>query len=223
MDATVVYAPRKGLFGHFPRKTPFIGSRATKMISPIIHSGGGCLVEWLSSVPPVARRSSPAVSCMIPNRATSLYSHSMIELTPTSSFDGASLPPAYDPPPFIGPEPEANIGGGKIYHGSCHCGAVTFALKSQPLNSSYSSGMAECNCSICSRLGVAWLYPRANQTVMNGQDHLTYYIMGSGMLAKGFCEICGVPIDNKFQELNSSETSRLSSRNQSFYATSKDG
>ncbi|KAK8106057.1 hypothetical protein PG999_009416, partial [Apiospora kogelbergensis] len=146
-----------------------------------------------------------------------------IELTPTSSFDGASLPPAYDPPPFIGPEPEANIGGGKIYHGSCHCGAVTFALKSQSLNSSYSSGMAECNCSICSRLGVAWLYPRANQTVMNGQDHLTYYIMGSGMLAKGFCEICGVPIDNKFQELNSSETSRLSSRNQSFYATSKDG
>ncbi|KAK6853233.1 hypothetical protein PG995_010045 [Apiospora arundinis] len=144
-------------------------------------------------------------------------------LTPSPSFDGASLPPPYDPPPFIGPEPEANIRGGKVYHGSCHCGAVTLALKSKPLDSSYSSGMAECNCSICSRLGVAWLYPKANQIVMNGQDHLTYYIMGNRMLAKGFCEICGVPIDNRFQELNGIETSCLSYRNQIFYAISKDG
>ncbi|KAK7958317.1 glutathione-dependent formaldehyde-activating enzyme [Apiospora saccharicola] len=138
-------------------------------------------------------------------------------------FDGASLPPPYEPPLFAGPEPEANVRGGRVYEGSCHCGAVTLALKSKPLDSSYSSGIAECNCSICSRLGVAWLYPKANQVVMNGQDHLTYYIMGNGMLAKGFCEICGVPIDNKFQELNSSETSRLSYRNQIFYAISKDG
>ncbi|KAK8090807.1 glutathione-dependent formaldehyde-activating enzyme [Apiospora phragmitis] len=141
----------------------------------------------------------------------------------TFSFDGASFPPPYDPPLFVGPEPQANVRGGTVYHGSCHCGAVTLALRSKPLDRSYSSGMAECNCSICSRLGVAWLYPKANQIVMNGQEHLTYYIMGNGMLAKGFCEICGVPIDNKFQELNGSETSRLSYKNQIFYAISKDG
>ncbi|KAK7956203.1 uncharacterized protein PG986_005425 [Apiospora aurea] len=128
-----------------------------------------------------------------------------------------------NPPLFVGPEPEANTRGGKFYHGSCHCRAVTLALKSKPLDSSYFSGMAESNCGICSRLGVAWLYPQANQVVMNGQDHLAYYTMGNGMLANGFCEICGVPIDNKFQEFSSSEPSLLSYRNRIFYIISRDG
>ena len=38
----------------------------------------------------------------------------------------------------------------KTYHGSCHCGAITLAVKSQPLDKEYPETVMDCACSICS-------------------------------------------------------------------------
>lgn len=80
------------------------------------------------------------------------------------SYDGASLDPQYKPPAYTGPEPTlppdvegsaAVINGGKTYHGSCHCGAITAVVKlPQPLEDKEHSKerIVECNCSICMRV-----------------------------------------------------------------------
>lgn len=75
-------------------------------------------------------------------------------LFPTSvpRLDGKALLPAYEPPPYTGPEPPAEVGNGKLYTGSCHCGAVTLAVKSKPLDETYDETACECNCSICGRV-----------------------------------------------------------------------
>ncbi|KAL2255735.1 hypothetical protein VTK26DRAFT_2791 [Humicola hyalothermophila] len=45
-------------------------------------------------------------------------------------LDGARLDPQYVTTPYSGPEPSpAGFENGKVYHGSCHCGAVTAAVK----------------------------------------------------------------------------------------------
>lgn len=44
-------------------------------------------------------------------------------------YDGKKLPPPYEPVTYKGPEPTAKIEDAKIYTGSCHCGAVTLAMK----------------------------------------------------------------------------------------------
>jgi hypothetical protein len=67
-----------------------------------------------------------------------------------STFDGASINGPYDAPKYAGPEPEMDVDGGRLYTGSCHCGAVTLALKSKPLDEQ--DATCECNCSICSRV-----------------------------------------------------------------------
>ena len=56
------------------------------------------------------------------------------------------------PPVFSGPEPSAEVEGGKIYTGSCHCRAVTIALKEKPLDDTYTGLVQECMCSICQRV-----------------------------------------------------------------------
>ena len=71
---------------------------------------------------------------------------------PRNSFDGASLPPAYQPPEYTGPEPTAEIEGAKLYTGSCHCGAVRVALKSKPLDKTYDESILDCSCSHCRKV-----------------------------------------------------------------------
>lgn len=44
-------------------------------------------------------------------------------------YDGKNLPPLYEPAEYKGPEPTAEIEDAKIYTGSCHCGAITMAMK----------------------------------------------------------------------------------------------
>lgn len=72
-------------------------------------------------------------------------------LTQTCSFDGASSDPKPAPRTYDGPPPEM-VDGGKLYTGSCHCGAVQVALASKPLDESFPDGIGECNCSICERV-----------------------------------------------------------------------
>lgn len=57
----------------------------------------------------------------------------------------------YKPDEYSGPEPSFAIEGGKVYKGSCHCGAVTLAVKSKPLEGD-PDGVLECNCSGCVRV-----------------------------------------------------------------------
>ena len=70
------------------------------------------------------------------------------------SLDGQKLNPEYIhvAPVFAGPEPSAVVEGGKVYTGSCHCGAVTAAVKVEPLDDTYPGPILECTCSICQRV-----------------------------------------------------------------------
>lgn len=70
-----------------------------------------------------------------------------------SSFDGKSFPAPYESPKFTGPEPVGEVEGGKLYTGSCHCGAATIALKSKPIDKDL-KGLVECNCSSCGRVSL---------------------------------------------------------------------
>jgi hypothetical protein len=58
----------------------------------------------------------------------------------------------YAAPPFSGEEPApAGFEDGKTYHGSCHCGAVTTAVrvKGSLEDGTYDGRLMECNCSFC--------------------------------------------------------------------------
>jgi hypothetical protein len=41
-----------------------------------------------------------------------------------------------------------------------------------------------------------WVYPLAEQVVVQGQENLSYYRFGSKLQAKTFCKTCGVPLTN---------------------------
>jgi hypothetical protein len=64
-------------------------------------------------------------------------------------FDGATiLGSKYVPPSVPGYEGVVEEGL-KIYNGSCHCGAVSYTVKSKPLEE---MEIISCNCSLCSRV-----------------------------------------------------------------------
>ena len=74
------------------------------------------------------------------------------------------------------------------YLGSCHCGAVKFAVTMAPPETAYA-----CNCSICRRAG--WLLafvPGSAFAQTAGQDALTDYQFGKQHLHHTFCKVCGV-------------------------------
>jgi hypothetical protein len=77
----------------------------------------------------------------------------------------------------------------KTYQGRCHCGAVRFTVKSEPIE----KGL-RCNCSICVRKGVllsARYYTPAELT-FSGREGLTLYAFGDRMVNHWFCRACGV-------------------------------
>ncbi|KAF7293053.1 hypothetical protein MIND_01204700 [Mycena indigotica] len=99
--------------------------------------------------------------------------------------------------------------GEKIYHGSCHCGAVTFALKSPwSLDKAGPEGVEnnhvqECDCSTCIRSAGMFTYPRPLNRVSihtTSPDAITTYVspVGKGFGGEQFCSTCGVPL---FQQL----------------------
>ncbi len=71
--------------------------------------------------------------------------------------------------------------------GSCHCGAVAFEAEvdiAQPVI---------CNCSRCQRLGSVLAFtPRANFTLLRGEDELTEYTFNTHAIRHEFCRICGI-------------------------------
>ncbi|MBU1305342.1 MAG: GFA family protein [Alphaproteobacteria bacterium] len=73
------------------------------------------------------------------------------------------------------------------HEGSCHCGAVRFNAVTDL------SGMGDCNCSRCRRLG--WTMqsvPAADFTLLSGADALTSYRFNTEGIEHLFCRSCGI-------------------------------
>ncbi|KAL2177116.1 uncharacterized protein P884DRAFT_307977 [Thermothelomyces heterothallicus CBS 202.75] len=116
-------------------------------------------------------------------------------------FNGADLDPKYVAPQFRGEEPNpAGFENGKTYYGSCHCGAVTTAVRLDGFleDGSYKGLLLECNCSFC-RQGYAWVYPASKQIAIEGRDNVFYYTFAYRCWRKMFCKTCG---ENIGTELN---------------------
>ena len=64
---------------------------------------------------------------------------------PVEIYNGAKELKGYDPPSLEVAEPQAD--GKLLYHGSCHCRAVTYTALSEPITSANN-----CKCSICWRV-----------------------------------------------------------------------
>ena len=73
------------------------------------------------------------------------------------------------------------------YKGSCHCGAIAFEVEGELKE------VADCNCSICSRLGhLLWFVPRDKLHLLTSGANLATYTFGTGTIRHRFCSKCGV-------------------------------
>jgi hypothetical protein len=73
-------------------------------------------------------------------------------LTRESRFDGASKGEPHQAPAHKGEFPAVQVEGGVTYTGSCHCGKVTLAVNTKPIDETYEMSVFVCNCSICERV-----------------------------------------------------------------------
>lgn len=74
------------------------------------------------------------------------------------------------------------------YEGSCHCGAVKFAVEAPE-----AVEVERCNCSICSKSGYLHLIvPASAFELLAGEDELTTYTFNSGVARHYFCRHCGI-------------------------------
>lgn len=76
----------------------------------------------------------------------------------------------------------------ETYHGSCHCGAVTFEVDLDLTQPSY-----RCNCSICrrNRFWPAVAKPE-HFRLLTGESELTQYLFNTRKNQHYFCKQCGV-------------------------------
>jgi len=138
-------------------------------------------------------------------------------------FDGSVLPPQYEVPKFTGSEPTPDIeGADKLYTGSCHCGAVTLAFKSKPIDETFDGPIIECNCSICTRHGYVWVYPHKSQVAVEGKENLSFYAFGRKHWLKSFCKICGSQLQNQQAPITEEELSALPEGQQKWLREKKD-
>ncbi len=76
----------------------------------------------------------------------------------------------------------------KTYHGSCHCGAVTFEAELDLTESTY-----RCNCSICRRTRFWPTVAREEGfRLLSGESELTQYLFNRKKNQHYFCKHCGV-------------------------------
>ncbi|KAI0171878.1 glutathione-dependent formaldehyde-activating enzyme [Hypoxylon sp. FL1284] len=131
-------------------------------------------------------------------------------------INGQTLGPAYVPPRYTGPEPKDIIEGGRLYTGSCHCGALRVAFRSKPLDKSSAERIIECNCSICIRQGAVYVSPPKEAAGVEGEENLQVYLFGGRKFGKGFCRTCGVPVYNPVQPITEEQVGQMPQEGQQF-------
>jgi len=72
--------------------------------------------------------------------------------------------------------------------GGCHCGRVRFELRAPA-----KLEIADCNCSICAKVGYLHLIVPADRfTLLSGREALSTYTFNTGVAKHHFCSHCGV-------------------------------
>lgn len=69
--------------------------------------------------------------------------------------------------------------------GTCHCGAVSYTFDKTP------KWATSCNCSVCRRLGVLWIYAEPHDIVFTGDENTISYAYGDKNLSFHTCKTCG--------------------------------
>jgi hypothetical protein len=73
------------------------------------------------------------------------------------------------------------------YRGSCHCGAVTFSVRTTL------SPAVRCNCSLCRRKGAVMVpVEPADFRLVSGEDSLSLYQFNTRTAKHYFCQHCGI-------------------------------
>ncbi len=73
------------------------------------------------------------------------------------------------------------------YTGSCHCGAVRFAIETD------FPELTTCDCSICKRKNALMVKVHESKfELLSGQDHLTEYQFHTHTARHFFCKTCGI-------------------------------
>jgi len=74
-----------------------------------------------------------------------------------------------------------------MFEGSCHCGAVRFAVDS-PITE-----LTTCDCSLCARRGARMAaVPEGALTVLAGAEMIGRYRWNTGVAEHCFCRNCGI-------------------------------
>jgi hypothetical protein len=82
----------------------------------------------------------------------------------------------------------ARTGPMVTHAGGCHCGRVRFELDAPARLE-----VADCNCSICAKVGYLHLIvPAERFRLIRGRDSLTTYTFNTGVAQHHFCRHCGV-------------------------------
>jgi hypothetical protein len=75
----------------------------------------------------------------------------------------------------------------KQYTGSCHCGAVRFAIESN------FPELTTCDCSICKRKNALMVKVHESRfTLLAGEESLTSYQFHTRTATHYFCKVCGI-------------------------------
>ncbi len=78
----------------------------------------------------------------------------------------------------------------KSYHGSCHCGSISFTFSLPAVHKAM-----RCDCSICARKGsilTSDLVPPDRITISVKEDMLSTYRFGTMTAQHHFCKNCGI-------------------------------
>ncbi|KAM0275888.1 hypothetical protein ACHAQH_007320 [Verticillium albo-atrum] len=130
-------------------------------------------------------------------------------------FDGATKDPKAEPS-YDGPLPEM-VDGGKLYTGSCHCGAVRVALASKPLDGSFPDGIGE-----SFQNAYIWVWPMREQVVLFGDEkNIGRYEFGTRNMGKMFCRICSVHMTNLASEKSEEELAAMSDEERGYFEGGK--